>query len=158
MSDSFVTTWTIAACHLHPPHPPAQLFCPWDFPGRNTGLSCHFLLRGIFPDQGLKPCFLHWLADSFPLSLAEPLWRVCGVLQTLACGSHPASPPFCRVWFEHCYAQASKLSPWRPNILQCPKQSFLTGPVRKMFAYPWFRATISSRARTDIIISLRHQS
>ena len=26
--------------------------CPWDFPGKNTGVDCHFLLQGIFPTQG----------------------------------------------------------------------------------------------------------
>ena len=24
-----------------------RLFCPWDFPGKNTGVGCHFLLQGI---------------------------------------------------------------------------------------------------------------
>ena len=41
---------------------------PWDFPGKNTGVSCHFLLQGIFLTQGLNPCLLHWQADSLPLS------------------------------------------------------------------------------------------
>ena len=27
--------------------------CPWDFPGKNTGVGCHFLLQGIFRTQGL---------------------------------------------------------------------------------------------------------
>ena len=26
--------------------------CPWDFPGKNTGVDCHFLIQGIFPTQG----------------------------------------------------------------------------------------------------------
>ena len=26
--------------------------CPWDFPSKNTGVGCHFLLQGIFPTQG----------------------------------------------------------------------------------------------------------
>ena len=30
---------------------PTWVFCPWDFPGKNTGVSCHFLLRGIFLTQ-----------------------------------------------------------------------------------------------------------
>ena len=34
---------------------PARLLCPWDFPGKNTGVGCHFLLQGIFPTQGLNP-------------------------------------------------------------------------------------------------------
>ena len=39
---------------------PARLFCPWDFPGRNTEAGCHFLLQGIFPTKRLNPCLLHW--------------------------------------------------------------------------------------------------
>ena len=31
---------------------PARLLCPWDFPGKNTGVGYHFLLQGIFPTQG----------------------------------------------------------------------------------------------------------
>ena len=33
----------------------AGLLCPQDFPGMNTGVGCHFLLQGIFPDPGLEP-------------------------------------------------------------------------------------------------------
>ena len=35
------------------------LFCPWDCPGKNTGLSCHFLFQGSFPTQGQNTGFLH---------------------------------------------------------------------------------------------------
>ena len=31
---------------------------PWDFPGKNTGVGCHFLLQGIFPAPGLNPRLL----------------------------------------------------------------------------------------------------
>ena len=31
------------------------LLCPWDFPGKNTGVGCHFLLQGIFATHGLNP-------------------------------------------------------------------------------------------------------
>ena len=47
-----------------------RLFCPWDFPGKNTGVGCHFLLQGIFLTQGLNPhllCLLHWQMGSLPL-------------------------------------------------------------------------------------------
>ena len=27
---------------------PARFFCPRNFPGKNTGMGCHFLLQGIF--------------------------------------------------------------------------------------------------------------
>ena len=38
---------------------PARLLCPWNSPGKNTGVSCHFLLQGIFPTQGLNSSVLH---------------------------------------------------------------------------------------------------
>ena len=41
---------------------------PWDFPGKNTGVACHFLLQGIFPTQESNPHLLHWQADSLLLS------------------------------------------------------------------------------------------
>ena len=31
---------------------PTRLLHPWDSPGKNTGVDCHFLLQGIFPTQG----------------------------------------------------------------------------------------------------------
>ena len=49
-----------------------RLFCPWDFPGKNTGVGYHFLLQEIFLTQGLNSCLLRLLplqADSLPLSL-----------------------------------------------------------------------------------------
>ena len=46
---SCVTPWTL----------PTRLLCPWDFPGKNTGVDCHAILQGIFPTQGSKPGLLH---------------------------------------------------------------------------------------------------
>ena len=34
------------------PMEPARLLCPWDCPGKNTGVGCHSLLHGIFQTQG----------------------------------------------------------------------------------------------------------
>ena len=38
----FATPWTVAY----------RLLRPWNSPSKNTGVSCHFLLQGIFPTQG----------------------------------------------------------------------------------------------------------
>ena len=38
---------------------PTRLLRPWDFPGKNTGVGCHFLLQAIFPTQGLNLGLLH---------------------------------------------------------------------------------------------------
>ena len=44
-----------------PPHglQPARLLCPWDSPGKNSGVGCHDLHQGIFPTQGWNPGLLH---------------------------------------------------------------------------------------------------
>ena len=49
---------------------PARFLCPWDSPGKNTGVGCHALLQGIFLTHGLNQCLLrllHWQAGSLPL-------------------------------------------------------------------------------------------
>ena len=38
---------------------PTRLLCPWDSPGKNTGVGCHALLQRIFPTQGSNPGLLH---------------------------------------------------------------------------------------------------
>ena len=53
---------------LPPGLEPARLLYPWDPPGKNTGVGCHFLLQGIFLTQGSNPQLLHWQADSLPLN------------------------------------------------------------------------------------------
>ena len=34
---------------------PSRLLCPWDFPGKNTKVGCHFLLQRIFPPRDRTP-------------------------------------------------------------------------------------------------------
>ena len=41
---------------------PARPLCPWDSPGKNTGVNYCALLQGIFPTQGLNLCLLLLLA------------------------------------------------------------------------------------------------
>ena len=38
---------------------PARLLCPWNSPGKNTGVGGHFLFQGIFPTQGWNPGLPH---------------------------------------------------------------------------------------------------
>ena len=38
-----------------------------NFPGKNTGVGCHFLLQRIFLTQVSNSGLLHWQADSLPL-------------------------------------------------------------------------------------------
>ena len=50
-----------------------RLLCPWNFPGKNTGMGCHAFLKGIFPTQGLNACLLHllhwWAGPLVPLEI-----------------------------------------------------------------------------------------
>ena len=47
-----------------------RLLCPWDSPGKSTGMGCPFLLQGVFPTQGLNLPLLNlqnWQMGSLPL-------------------------------------------------------------------------------------------
>ena len=50
-----------------------MFLCPWDFPGKNTGVGCQFLLQDIFPTQGSNPHLLNWQVDSLLLTTREAL-------------------------------------------------------------------------------------
>ena len=48
---------------------PTRLLCPWDSPGKNTGVGCYALLQMIFPTWGLNlhlPASPAWQVDSLP--------------------------------------------------------------------------------------------
>ena len=47
---------------------PTRLLRPWDFPGKGTGVGCHFLLQGVFPTRGLNPSLPHCKQMLYPLS------------------------------------------------------------------------------------------
>ena len=47
---------------------PTRLSCPWDSPGKNTGVGCHLLLQGIFPTQGSNPGLSHCRQTLYRLS------------------------------------------------------------------------------------------
>ena len=80
MEASLVRPWmfqhTVCVCvlsHVRPSVTPwavahQNFLCPQNFPDKNTGVGCHFLLQGIFSTQGSNPCFLHWQAVSLQLS------------------------------------------------------------------------------------------
>ena len=59
---------------------PSRLLCPWDSPGKNTGMGCYFLLQRIFPTQGWNLCLLHDKQILLLLSQQgspEPLGKYC---------------------------------------------------------------------------------
>ena len=38
---------------------PVRVLCPWDFPSKNNGIGCHFLLQRVFLAQGWNSHLLH---------------------------------------------------------------------------------------------------
>ena len=60
----FETSWT------------ARLLCPWNSPGKNTGVGSHSLLQGIFLTQGLNLSLLHCRQILYHLShQGSPFWQ-----------------------------------------------------------------------------------
>ena len=95
-----------------------QLFCDpmdcnpsgssvhWDSPGKNTGVSCHFLLQKIFPTQASNTCLLcllHWQADSLWLYHMESpqltLYQPCKISRALII----LKLSYEAVTFRHCF-------------------------------------------------------
>ena len=69
---SYVVKRSVVSDSLQPHKPQStRLLYSWNFPGKNTGMGCHFLLQGISQIQGSNLCLLHlryWQADCLPLS------------------------------------------------------------------------------------------
>ena len=61
----FISSNSLRPCELYV----TGFLCPWNSPGKNTGVSCQSLLQGIFPTQGLNLESPILQADSLP---AEP--------------------------------------------------------------------------------------
>ena len=113
---------------------PVRLLCPWSFPGKNTGVGCHFLLQAIFPTQGLNLhllCLLHWQANSLPLShLGRPetvitLIPKLGKYTTVKESYRPVSSV-------NIYAKsstkssASQIQQYIKRIIQCDQEGFIS--------------------------------
>ena len=63
---------------------PARLLCPWDSPGKNTGVGCCTLFQGIFPTQGSKLhllSLLHWQVGSLPLTATGKPQERCEIMK-----------------------------------------------------------------------------
>ena len=113
---------------------PSRLLCPWDFPGKNAGVGCHFLLQGILLTQGLNTGLLHcrqilyWLSykgsdytvvvtNRFKeLDLIGSAWRIMdGGLWQCTGGRDQDHPPKKEM-------QKSKMAVWGGLINSCEKK------------------------------------
>ena len=78
-----------------------RLLCPWDSPGKNTGVGSQALLQGISLTQGSNPRLLHCRRILYLLSpWQSPVWSQSDLLSThsshdffqLPCPLRPLSP------------------------------------------------------------------
>ena len=109
---------------------PARLLCPWDSPGKNTAVGCHFLLQGIFSNQGSNPHLLHllhWQADHLQLSHLGSLRQRTVELRYLRFiakdvkGMKLSGPQEASLWtklvevmeFQMCYFKSWKMMLWK---------------------------------------------
>ena len=53
---------------------PTRLLCPWDSPGKNTGVDSHSLLQGVSLTQGLNLALLHCRQILYHLSHQGNIW------------------------------------------------------------------------------------
>ena len=74
--------WWFSCCHVQllQVHrlQPARLLCPWDFPGKNTGVGCHVLPPREIPDLGIKPSSPTYFSQSPALSVDSLLTDLPG--------------------------------------------------------------------------------
>ena len=61
--------------------------CPWDSPGKNTGVGSHSLLQGVFPTQGWKPGLLRGRWVFYRLSCQGRPTSLGAI--TILAGDHP---------------------------------------------------------------------
>ena len=65
----------------------ARLLCPWDFPGKNIGVGCHFLLQRTFSTQGSNPglciadsLFTVWTTGGDSRKIKASIWSILDFL------------------------------------------------------------------------------
>ena len=122
--------------------PPNRLLHPWDFPGNNTGVACHFLPQGVFLTQGVNMYLLHWQADSLPLSyLGSRNWALSWELRADSSDGCLAVS-FCSLWSRnsirstsHCVAS----NPFKPHFLLSSLYSLGLNRLNKKKKNPFLR-------------------
>ena len=97
---------------------PTGFLGPWDFPGKNTGVGCHFLLWEISPKQGLSPDLPHCRQMLYRLrhqGSPKPSAKTWATL-----GAQRWNQPACPFWAHSPIQQWNGQLSWRaflsPNV------------------------------------------
>ena len=126
---------------------PTRLLCPWDSPGKNTGVVCHSLLQGIFPTHGSNPGFPHYRQILYCLShwrLLETPHLACSF--SLYCLGLHLSPslilPHLVDWTSYpisflMQCSSPGLSPSEHKLIQKPTESSVSNRSFKNYWKRW---------------------
>ena len=91
---------------------PTGFLHPWNFPGKSTGVGCHFLLQGIFPTQGSNPGLPHCGQTLYRLSHQGSHTNVV-ILHRMCCKeSLSCVRLFATLWTAACKASLSITNSW----------------------------------------------
>ena len=90
---------------------PGSFIRPWDFPGKSTGVGCHFLLQGDLPDPEIEPGSPTLLADAFTIWATREVrtWHGVGI-KLKAEGIWPRVTHLAVL----CSVTSDSLQPYRP--------------------------------------------
>ena len=123
---------------------PTRLICPWDSPGKNTGVGCCVLILGAFLTQGSNPHLLgllHWQTGSLPLvPLGKPILPPLPLCIPI-CLSAPKPSGTSFLWAN---ASSCPLSSWSSQML-FPLCSTLFGSCSSAYLLLTFSLTSSKR-------------
>ena len=126
---------------------PTRLLCPWDSPGKNTGVGCHSLLQGTLPDPGIK-------RGSPALQVVSLLSEPPGKVQTPCCHTRWFMMWSCWLLQPDIMSFPSSTPPFHHvQVLtaSCPYISWSISLVVSSFLSSWQSLVQLSQLRTGVI-------
>ena len=102
---------------------PTRLLCPWDFPGKDTGVGCHFLLQLLYFKVHIQQswCGSVWCPAHIPCQADPPVHHLLQMLAAKDSHLHP-SP---KVWgAESQWLMGMALGVGTVSVVQFRLQSF----------------------------------
>ena len=141
--------WSVVSDSLQPRGlSPSRLLCPWDFPGKNTGAGCHFLLQGIFLIQGLKPRLLYLLHCR---RILYSLSRQFACIQI----------PFSHQYTSHCirphFNESVHVTPWTVSHQGPLSMEILQARILEWVAMPFSRGIFPTQGSNPGLLHLIHR-
>ena len=135
--------WPACVCAHHDwlfvTHGHARLLCPWNLPGKNTGVGCHFLLQGIFQTQELNPHLLQAPALASRFFTAEP----------------PGKPIFMLLLLLNCFSRVWLCGTHRRQPTRLPVHGIFQARILESVAISFPRGSSRPRDQTQVSYIIR---